>query len=371
MKSIQGKSTTLPQLLQDPRPEHKPRRRVSTPHPTWGQHAAHPSPGAGTQRSIRGSGASSAAAPGDGGRRRPSRWLRTPPLPPAAPCRATMNLSGRAIVTEHRCRPGSRRPRPASPGRAPAAGCESPAEPFLGASCCSEGRSPGFPHTRFPFFPPTFFSCSCNHCFRRSAGFLSRSCRVLVFLLASGLLGDLVVSPWSRASARRPMGPQNTTDRNYSLPAPQYELTPNCLHFEGDSWSPAHTQSHCTVVASTKRFLFHLKVQQSPPAEFPTAPGSPVSLPHHCSPAEPFPCSLPAIPITPPSSFAFCFHSWLPPSFSGSGHGQRSGMSLLADLPLHLSHSLHFHRSLPSSSCPIHPQSSPASLAVPQPARPE
>lgn len=80
------------------------------------------------------------------------------------------------------------------------------------------GRSPGFPHAPFLLSPPTYFCSSRNHRFLHSAGFLSRSCRVLVCLLAPGLLSDTVVSPWSCPSARYPTGPQNTLHRTHPLP---------------------------------------------------------------------------------------------------------------------------------------------------------
>lgn len=158
-------------------------------------------PGAGVRRSSRGS-------PGGRAHRRPSRWLHTPPLPPAAPCRATMNLSGRAFVTESRCRLGSAAPlRPAV------------LQPLAARRCWSRfselpvvrGSSPAFPRAPFLSFASTLFlQMFCNPCLLHSAGFLRPPCRVLPFLLFSVLPGVVMISPRSCPSARYPVGPQHS-----------------------------------------------------------------------------------------------------------------------------------------------------------------
>lgn len=85
----------------------------------------------------------------------------------------------------------------------------------------------------------------------------------------------------------------------------------------------------CSLIASLHCGFKHKKV--SFPAESPAESRSRASrnsglrrVPSPPLSAQPFPCSRPAGPITPTSSFVFCFHP---------------GTSPLADLPLHLSHS--------------------------------
>lgn len=163
-------------------------------------------------------------------RRRPSRWLHTLPLPPAAPCRGTMNLSGRAIVTESRCRLGSAAPlRPAV------------LQPLAARRCWSRfselpvvrGDSPAFRRASFLSLASThFLRLFRNPCLLRSAGFLRPSCRVLPCLLFSVLPSGMVISPRSCSSARYPVGPQNTAQCTvHSLPTPQEELMPSDFHF--------------------------------------------------------------------------------------------------------------------------------------------
>lgn len=175
-------------------------------------------------------GSAPAAAPGGRAHRRPSRWPHTLPLPPAAPCRATMNLSGRAFVTESRCRLGSAVPlRPAVLQPLPARRCwsrfsELPVVP---------GGSPAFPRAPFLSLASThFLRLFCNPCLLHSAGFLRPSWRVLsffaVFCLAKWA-GDFSTElSQCSLSSESPNTAQRTV---HSLPAPQRELTPSHFHF--------------------------------------------------------------------------------------------------------------------------------------------
>lgn len=131
----------------------------------------------------------------------------------------------------------------------------------------------------------------------------------------------------------------------------------------------AHIQPHCTEVLNTKKIPF-------PPGRvelLPSAPGILMSLPHHGSSSPALSQVLPSLPLP---VLLFLFIPGFPPPSQFSVHAQRSGMFPFSDLPLKLSHLLHFHRFLPSrptGSCSIPPQSIRAfpPLPVPQPTQPE
>lgn len=149
------------------------------------------------------------------------------PLPPAAPCRATMNLSGRAFVTESRCRLGSAAPL-------------SPAllQP-LAARCCwsrfSElpvvrGSSPAFPRVLLlSFLPPSLFSCSATPAYCTLPDFCP-SCRVLPFfaIFCLARCADDFTTELSQCSLSSGTPAQCTV---HSLPGPQQELMPSHFHF--------------------------------------------------------------------------------------------------------------------------------------------
>lgn len=129
--------------------------------------------------------------------------LRLSHLLPPAP----VNLSGRAFVTESRCRP-----------------CSS-SELRFSELPLARGGSPAFPRAPFLSLACTrFLRLLCNLCSLLSAGFLSASCGVLPGLLCSVLPGGLVRSPRSCRGARCPLGSQNTAQGTLSsLPAPQQD----------------------------------------------------------------------------------------------------------------------------------------------------
>ena len=212
---MQGKSTTLPQLLSEPLSDTHPISGCQ-PHALPGP-AHQPSlPGTGMQRSIR-------AAPGCSGASMRPRGTGAQAAEQVAAHAASPTCCPVPSYSElvrpcycHRAQMSAGQPSPrfarARSGLSPpgAAGA-------VGGSCCSEGHSPGIPHAAFLLLLPTACCCLCNHRFLRSAGLWSRSGRVLVRLLASGLLSDTVVSPRSCPSAHCLMGPQNTTHRTRSL----------------------------------------------------------------------------------------------------------------------------------------------------------
>lgn len=134
-----------------------------------------------------------------------------------------MNLSGRAIVTESRCRLGSAAPLP------PAV-----LQPLAARRCWSRfselpvlrGRLPAFPRAPFLSLAPShFLQLFRNPCLLHSAGFLGPSCRVLPRSLFSVLPSGTVISPRSCPGACYPVGPQTTAQCTmHFLPAAHQPL---------------------------------------------------------------------------------------------------------------------------------------------------